>query len=91
MKTKELISLYKDYCDNPAIIDFLVEGIVNYSFDDVDRILYSDEIDSYTKHYSDEFLKSNTGIQYNFYPREIIKKIEYKLRYQYELQTFYHR
>jgi len=87
MKTEELISLYREYYNNPSISDLLVEGIANYSFDDIDRILYSDELNIYPKHNSNDFLKSNTGKKYNFSPREIIKKIEYKLRYQFPFEN----
>ena len=50
MKTEELISLYREYYNNPSISNLLVEGIANYSFDDIDRILYSDELNIYPKH-----------------------------------------
>lgn len=83
MKTQDLIELYRKFHKNPINKDDLINAIFNYSFDDLDRIIYSDEFEFTFPLKIDSFLKSNTGLKYKFYPMDVIEKIEHHLRHQF--------
>jgi hypothetical protein len=86
MKTQELILLYQSFYKNPKknqkLIDNLLYGIFNYSFDDVERLIYTNELINDNIFPPFYFLKSNTKKLYSFHPKGIIGKIEWHLRFQ---------
>lgn len=85
MDTNKLISFYKKYQKNPhENLSELIQCIKNYCFDDIEKLIYSDEIKCDTNYEHDRILRSNTERTYPFYPFSAIGPIENLLRNQFD-------